>query len=111
MIKFVRSGWNPSSFARYYRSPRKIYATTLVIPPVLSAIAPSAFGDKDADGALWVVHYKGQLVHKEGITFRFWCSADETMIVRVNGEIVVGARWESPGTAYTNVDPETVNRF
>jgi hypothetical protein len=79
MIDFVKSGWRTSELARFYQAPKKIYATCLIIPPVLSSIAPSAFGDKDASGALWMVHYKGKISHRDGITFRFWCTADETV--------------------------------
>jgi hypothetical protein len=86
-------GWRSSTLSKYYRAPKKIYTTCLVIPPVLSSIAPSAFGDKDAVGALWMVHYKGQLVHKEGIKFRFWGMADEFMAVRVDGEMVLALNW------------------
>jgi len=94
--KFLKKGWDPTVFARYYRTPQKLYTTSLVVPETRSSIAPLAFGDKDAVGALWMVHYKGQLVHKEGITFRFWGTADSFLIVRVDGEIVLAAMYLSP---------------
>jgi len=99
--KFLRSGWKTSVFARYYRSPRKLYATTFAVPPDRSHLAPLAFGDENAGGSFWVVHYKGQLVcpatHEEGITFRFWGQGDDFLVVRVDGEIVLGSAW--PGDA------------
>jgi len=95
--KFLRSGWKTSRFARYYRSPRNLYTTTFVTPPIRSTIAPIAFGDTDAGGSFWVVHYKGQLVcpatHEEGITFRFRGQGDDFLIVRVDGDIVLGSAW------------------
>ena len=111
MINFVRKGFKPSTLSRYYRSPKKIYATCLVVPPTISSIAPRAFGDRDASGAQWMVHYKGKLVHKEGITFRFWSAADETLLVRVNGEFVIAAKWASVDSGNTNVDPDTTTPF
>ncbi|RKX38197.1 MAG: hypothetical protein DRP64_16075 [Verrucomicrobia bacterium] len=92
--KFIKSGWKTSVLSRYYQSPNRLYATTFMIPPVLSSIAPSAFGEH-TEGNYWMVHYKGQLVHKEGITFRFVASGDEILVVRVNGEIVMGVAWLS----------------
>ncbi|MDZ8117819.1 SHD1 domain-containing protein [Pontiella agarivorans] len=91
--KFFLSGWKTSTFSRYYRAPQKLYATTLVVPVTLSGIAPEAFGDDDAVGALWMVHYKGQLVNKDSIKFRFWGIGDEFIVVRVDGTVVMGAYW------------------
>ncbi len=92
--KFIKSGWKTSTLARYYQSPKKLYATTFVIPPVLSEVAPAAFGEKDTEGNFWMVLSKGQLVHKDGITFRFIGSGDEILVVRVDGKIVMGVAWE-----------------
>jgi len=95
--KFIKKGWNKAVFARYYRSPKTLYTTSLVAPPTRSSEAAVAFGDEDADGAFWVVHYEGKLMcpatHEEGITFRFWGQGDDFLIVRVNDEIVLGSAW------------------
>ena len=55
----------------------------------MSLLAPEAFGEPDTIGYCWMAHYKGQLVHKDGITFRFWGGADNVLVVRVNGKIVL----------------------
>ena len=59
----------------------------------ISAMAPVAFGmdDSMASGGEWIVHYKGKLVHKEDITFRFWVAADDSLAIRVDDEVVVAA--------------------
>jgi len=88
--KFFMGGWNTSMLSRFYKSPKKIYATTIMIPPILSTIAPSAFGE-DADGNFWLVHYKGKLVHQKGITFRFMGFGEGLMGVRVDGKNVLAA--------------------
>lgn len=111
VIDFVRKGFRASTLARYYRAPKKIYATCIVIPPTISSIAPAAFGDRDASGAQWMVHYKGKLVHSEGITFRFWSAADETMLIRVDGKFVIGAKWASTDSGISNVEPDTTTPF
>lgn len=94
--RFMESGWRDSSLAKYYRAPRKLYAQCLVVPPTYSSVGPSAFDTDDAAGGSWVVHYKGKLVHKDGITFRFVCSADFFTVIRVNNEIVWAGIWNTP---------------
>lgn len=93
LASFVRHGWKDSELARYYQSPKKLYATTFLVPRVLSTIAPEAFGEPDAGGWCWAVHYKGELVHKDGITFRFWGHGDDVLVVRVDGRVVLAANW------------------
>lgn len=91
--KFLHRNWRCSVLSGFYRSPRKIYATMIVVPPCSSAVAPVAFGEEEAIGRYWMIHYKGALVHREDITFRFRGSGDEVMVVRVDGEVVLAACW------------------
>ncbi|RKX44344.1 MAG: hypothetical protein DRP64_06730 [Verrucomicrobia bacterium] len=103
--KFMRNDWKISVFARYFHSPRKLYATAFAMPLTQSTTAPLAFGDDEAGGSFWVVHYKGRLVcpatHTNGITFRFWGQGDDFLMVRVDGGIVLGSAW--PGDAKPHV--------
>ena len=89
MRKFIRSGWKESTLARYYQSPKKRYTTMFVVPPTLSALVPAVFGEPEVEGTYWSTLYKGQLIHKEGITFRFMGWGDGAMAVRVDGKIVL----------------------
>ncbi|MDF7799036.1 hypothetical protein P4C99_06150 [Pontiellaceae bacterium B1224] len=102
---FVAKGYKPSTLSRFYRSPKKLYATTVMVPPVFSVLAPEAFGEGDTAGYLWVVHYKGQLVcpasHPDGITFRFWGMADDIMAVSVRKEVVLRACWPTEWRGYS----------
>lgn len=93
--KFLHRNWQSSVLSGFYRSPRKIYTTMIVVPPCSSAVAPVAFGEKDAAGRYWMIHYKGALVHREDITFRFRGSGDEVMAVRVDGQLVLAACWNT----------------
>ncbi|MEI6891834.1 MAG: hypothetical protein V5783_06655 [Pontiella sp.] len=101
--------WNPARFGKYYRSPRKLYASTFMIPMSLSALAPLAFGESDTEGKFWLAHYKGKLVHREGITFRFWGHGDDILIVRVNGEIVLNAAFPGTEPVYSKWDNVTAD--
>ena len=96
IYKFLKRDWDPSVFSRYYRSTKKLYATHFVVPLTLSSVAPDSFGDENSIGALWMAHYKGQLVHQEAITFRFWGMGDEFMAVRVDGKLVLALDWVTP---------------
>ena len=95
---FVRSGWKPAKLSRFYRSPKKLYASSFMIPPVKSSVAPAAFGEDETLGYCWLAHYKGQLVNSEEITFRFWGHGDDILAVRVGGEEVLVASW--PGGSW-----------
>ena len=91
--RFIRSGWKQSSVMRYYRSPKKRYAICFVIPLAPSSLVPSFFDEPDIPGAYWMTLYKGKLVSKEGMTFRFMGWGDGSMAVRVDGKIVVMSGW------------------
>ena len=100
LSRFVKSGWNPSILARYYRSPSKRYTTTFTFPPTLSSNAAEAFGEPPDDERTYycvALHYKGQLVHPEDIRFRFWGLGSEAMVVRVDGKTVLNAAYPRDG--------------
>jgi len=94
--RFIKSGFDPATLSRYYRSNRKMYARCLVVPMTDTSIGPSNFDTPDSGGGFWMVHYKGKLVHKDGITFRFRCTADYFIVIRVDGEIVWAGVWNTP---------------
>jgi hypothetical protein len=107
--RFVKDGFKPSRFARFYRSPRKLYATTVQISPILSCMGPIAFDEADTVGCLFMIHYTGQLVHKEGITFRFRGSSGDGLVVGVDGEVVLDANWMGQEGLYSDwqiTDPD-----
>ena len=89
----IKSGMDPQVMKKYYRSPTKLYTTYLLFPWHPSAYAPVSFGMPDdmASGGQWIVHYTGELVHKDGITFRFWAYADDSLCILVDKELVVAA--------------------
>ncbi|MCK4563488.1 MAG: hypothetical protein KAU94_02300 [Verrucomicrobia bacterium] len=91
--KFTRGGWNTAALAKYYRAPKKLYATSIMVPPIHSAFAPGEFNEPDMEGFQWIVHYKGKLVHPEAIKFRFWGHGDDIMLIRVDGKEVLNASW------------------
>ena len=94
LVQFVSGGWRPSRLsARYYSSPKNLYATSFVIPPIRSQIAPAAFDELGTIGYAWAVHYRGQLVYPKDIKFRFWGMGDDVLVVAVDKEVVLNACW------------------
>lgn len=85
--------------SRYYHSPKKLHATTIFIPIVTSCMGPVAFGESHEDAACWAAHYRGKIVHKEGVTFRFWGISDDVMTVAIDKEVVLAANisWDKVG--------------
>jgi hypothetical protein len=105
---FLTSGWDPNTLSRYYRLPQKLYANCLIFPPASSARAPAAFGDPNASGAYWMVHYTGQIAHSEGITFRFWVNSDENLVIKLNDEIVAACTWRNVTSGEVTTDPNPI---
>jgi hypothetical protein len=92
--EFIESGYDTSSLAAFYRAPDKRYANCIMVPTMSSSVAPAAFGEDPGTGLFWLVHYKGQIVYPEDITFRFWAAADHFMGVRVGETDVLFAAWQ-----------------
>lgn len=95
---FLRNEWDTSAFSHIYRSPKKRYATCIVMPATMSHRAPAAFGERDAYPGCWIALYEGNLVHTEDIVFRFWVVAEDSMAIRVDKEYVLAAGFIGTGT-------------
>lgn len=96
LVQFDKSGWKTSVLSQYYQSPKKLYAITVAVPPMMSPLGPAAFDEPDNEDQCWIVLYKGQLVHRDGIRFRFVGNSDDKMAVRVDGKAVLDAsRWDA----------------
>ena len=85
---FATSGWRTSKFSRFWRAPKKLYTTHIMVPPIVAPKAPDFFGQPEVESYYFFVHYKGQIAHKEDIKFRFWGVGDAYILVNVDGENV-----------------------
>jgi hypothetical protein len=90
---FFNRGWDMSKLEKFYKSREKRYATCFMVPQIPSDLGPEAFGEFGSAGYFWGVHYRGKLVHKDGITFRFRGLGDDVMMVRVDGKLNMAASW------------------
>ena len=97
VAQFIDGGWDEGLLNGYYRVPRALYATELLIPTIDADTAPRAFGvEKNVQPRMWLVHYKGQVAAPADGTYRFLGDADDFVAVAVNGETVLVA--DIPGT-------------
>ena len=101
---FVSSDWQTEKLDSIYQSPQKRYATTVALPLGTSFIGPLSFGEEfDGQSRFWAAHYRGKLVHKDGITFRFWGSSDSVLVVAVDSKLELVAN-----APYSQIDAYTV---
>ena len=56
--KYVLGGWKDSVLSRYYRSPKKLYTTHIMVPPVPTAMAPGIFGVPELEDYYLFIKYK-----------------------------------------------------
>ena len=90
VAQFINGGWDEGMLNEYYRVPRALYATELLIPTIDADTAPRAFGvEKTVEPRTWMVHYKGQAAAPSDGAYRFLGDADDFVAVAVNGETVL----------------------
>lgn len=91
--KFLANDWDPAVFAKYDRSPHKLYASYFMLPAFASDKALQIYGmPENREAGRYVIHYKGEIAHKKGGKFRFWATGDDFLFVRINGKLILDAR-------------------
>lgn len=109
---FLRS-YRIREFRKFFNAPQKLYATHFYIPLMQAEEAPRAYGVADlVEPSQWVAVYQGKFRSMKGGTFRFVGTADDILIVGVDGRTVLSAgftesnpgRW-TPDNAPTHSAP------
>jgi len=95
LAKFVNSGWNEVNLQKYFVGPHPLYTTQIFIPKINADKGPQAFG-LGVQPKMWVVHYKGNVIPTESGTFRFVGVADDVLVVRFNGRVVLDCGSTNP---------------
>jgi hypothetical protein len=90
---YVMRGWDDSVLRKYYKFPKKLYATHFIIPPIPSPLGPDSFGAPDMECYYMFAVYKGKLVFQEDIKIRFWGMGDAYLFVNVDGKEVLLNGW------------------
>ena len=95
LANYVQRGWDDSILEKYYQLPKKLYATYFAVSGMPSTLCTEAFGGGDLE-CYWIFAvYKGKLVYKEDIRFRFWGIGDAYIFVNVDGKEVLLNTWRS----------------
>jgi hypothetical protein len=88
--RFVNSGFNESSFEKYFVGPNPLFTTQIFIPKIKSEQGPLAFGlGGRVQPKMWVVVYRGNVIPPESGTYRFVGVCDDILVVRFNGRVVL----------------------
>jgi hypothetical protein len=96
LTDFLRQGWDESLLQRYYKSQDPLYASMFAISTRPSEEAPKAFGvENEVQPDLWVALYHGRVQTPHGGDYRLVGFADNVLEVRIKGQTVLDAGWDS----------------
>src|SRR4051794_694624 len=98
LYNFVtKSNWNTSALDKYFVGPNQLYATQVFVPKMNANQGPVEFGlGGRVQPKMWIVHYKGNVIPPEGGTYRFVGMADDVLVVRFNGKVVLDCGANNP---------------
>jgi SAM domain (Sterile alpha motif) len=93
--EFVKENFRESLLHRFFKAPNALSAVQFMIPHMEADEAPKAY---DVQGkvkpAQWLALYKGKVAPPKDGTFHFVGSADDVLLVRFGGKLVLDASWE-----------------
>jgi hypothetical protein len=92
ITRFSNSNWSPDYFQNYLRSPNPLFTRQIFISQRPSEEAPKAFGLSNSPG-YWVALYRGTATPPADSNYTFCGFGDDTLLVRVNGKLVLDAGW------------------
>ena len=88
--EFMKSNWDETVLAPYYKSPKPVFTTEILIPDMPASAGPAAFHlEKEVQPSMWIVWYKGTVAPAAAGNFRFAGFCDDILLVRVNGDLVL----------------------
>ena len=109
--EFVKGNWNDSLLQKYFKGPNPLYTTQIFIPVMSAVEGPKAFDLADkVQPRRWVVIYKGKVTPPVSGKYIFVGSADDVIMVRFNGRVVLDGgifnpTGEKPKGGYWNDGP------
>jgi hypothetical protein len=88
---FIQSNSKSSYLdAKFYRSPDPLYTTQIFVPDTPADEAPKAYGaEKNVQPKCWIAHYRGRVSPPTTGTYRFVGGADDVIVVRLDGHLVL----------------------
>jgi hypothetical protein len=88
--EFSRTFNLPHIDRKFYKADKHLYGSYFIIPWGQASIAPKSFGVEGIIAPTLIgAHYTGSFKPTESGRFRFFGRADDVLIVRINGKIVL----------------------
>ena len=104
--KFTSGPWDERELQQYYVGPNKLHVPCMFIPCMDADEGPKAFSvEKEVQPSLWLAHYKAKVVSPVSGKFRFFAGGDDIIMVRFNGQVVLG------GTPKTMANPPVTYEY
>lgn len=89
--------WSEAALNKYYKSPRKLYASNFYLPAAMAEYAPIAYECKEkCKPSGWIAIYRGRVKAPKTGTFRFVGTGDDFLAVRFNRKTVLEAGYRIP---------------
>lgn len=105
----TKDNWDTRQLAKFYKAPHTLYQTKLYMPIMSASLAPEAFGASGVQPVFWVAHYRGMVAAPRSGRIRFVGRADNVMVVRFNGKIVLDGGDYSAVMAKSIWDPGNIS--
>ncbi len=94
LADFVKSNWSSSKLDRYFKAEQPLYSVAFLMPKMDAAEAPEAFS-VDRPPRRWAALYRGSAAFPTSGRYRFVGTADDVLVVRAKGELVLNGSYPS----------------
>lgn len=96
---FVTHNWDQSILDKYYKFSKSLFTPQIYIPDIQAALGPKQFGaENEVQPRMWIAYYKATVIPNDDGNFQFYGSADDIIVVRVNGVTVMDGCLNSVST-------------
>ncbi len=90
LMKFVAANWDSQLIEKFYRTQKPLNTSSVFIPTIHAVDGPKAFGvENEVQPKMYVIWYRLTASPTEDGTYHFVGMADDILLVRVNGEMVL----------------------
>jgi hypothetical protein len=87
---FIANNWDPGILGFYYKAEKALHTSSIFIPIIDANDGPRDFGvEKEVQPCMYCVWYKVTAAPPEDGTYHFVGTADDILLVRVNGHTVL----------------------
>lgn len=110
---WVNGGMIEQDLSKYFKAPTSLSAAHFMIPDMPAEEAPKAYGvEKQVQVGQWLAVYRGLVQAPADGAYHFIGAADDVLLVRVNGQLVLDASWEdSSGLKPAGIIPPQYTGF